>query len=96
MFTALIKFHLFGKDKDKFQVGPCSGNDKLIYELIHWQVLRKKQGRYSLSDSRILNVRFGFPCQKSGCKILKPLGETHIISESIVFNSNWTCVEFSD
>ena len=35
MFTALIKFHLFGKDKDKFEVGPCSGNAKLIYELIH-------------------------------------------------------------
>ena len=82
--------------KDKFQVGHCSGNDKLIYEIIIWQVLRKKQGRYSLLDSRILNVRFGFPCQKSGCKILKPLGETHIIYESIVFNTNWTCVEFID
>ena len=83
--------------KGKFQLGPCNGNDKLIYELIDWQVLRKKQGRYSLSDSRILDVRFGFPCQKSGCnKIIKPLGDTHIISKSIVFNSNWTCVEFSD
>ena len=56
MFTGLGK--IFGRTTlrltylvsttDKFHPIPFGGNDKLIYELTHWQVLRKKQGRYGI------------------------------------------------
>ena len=103
MFTGLSKIFsrttlrltYLVRTTDKFHSIPFGGNDKLIYELTHWQVLRKKQGRYSIWTSRICNVKLGFPCQKVKLSDFKALLWRHSsLTESIVIYTNWTYVEF--